>query len=85
LLASVPNSNLAMMFNQLHELKYTDEKEVFLDRDGKTFEILLNYLRNDRKIFPDFKEKHEENLFFKELHFWNIDEEHRAWQEQYFA
>ena len=57
LLASVPNSDLAKVFGELHELKYTDENEVFLDRDGTTFETLLNYLRNDRRIFPDFKEK----------------------------
>lgn len=24
-------------------------------------------------------------MFFKELHYWNIDAEHRAWQEQYLA
>ena len=24
-------------------------------------------------------------MFFKELHYWKIDDEHRAWQEQYLA
>jgi len=85
LLASVEGSDLAKLFNQMHMLKYTDDKEVFLDRDGRTFETLLNYLRNDRKIFPDFKERQDENMFFKELHFWKIDQEHRAWQEQYLG
>jgi hypothetical protein len=37
----------------MHELKIIDD-EVFLDRDGKTFEALVNYLRNDRKVFPEF-------------------------------
>ena len=40
----------------MHELKKIDD-EVFLDRDGKTFETLVNYLRNDRKVFPEFEEK----------------------------
>jgi aspartate aminotransferase len=48
-------------------------EEVFLDRDGKTFETLVNYLRNERKVFPEFTEKNMENHFYKELHFWGID------------
>ena len=64
----------------MHQLKFQGE-EVFLDRDGKTFENVVNYLRNDRKVFPEFNEKHDENMFFKELHYWNIDEEHKAWIE----
>lgn len=55
-LRSVPGSTLAKMFSDMHELKKVDE-EVFLDRDGRTFETLVNYLRNDRKVFPEFTEK----------------------------
>ena len=29
-----------------------NQGEIFIDRDGKTFEMLLNYLRNERKIIP---------------------------------
>jgi hypothetical protein len=35
------------MFNGMHDLKKIDDK-VFLDRDGKSFQYLVNYLRNDR-------------------------------------
>lgn len=56
-----------------------------MDRDGKTFQTLLNYLRNNRKIFPEFSEKYDETMFFKELHYWNVDSEHRNWQEAYLA
>jgi len=70
------------MFSDMHELKKIDD-EVFLDRDGKTFETLVNYLRNDRKVFPEFEDKNRENYFFKELHFWGIDSHNREWQEQY--
>jgi hypothetical protein len=50
-LRSVPDSTLAKYFSDMHELKKIGD-EVFLDRDGKTFETLVNYLRNDRKVFP---------------------------------
>jgi hypothetical protein len=46
---------------------------------------MINYLRNERKVFPEFSEKHEETMFFKELHYWNVDSEHRKWQEAYLA
>ena len=78
LLTSVPGSTLAILFNEMHELKKVND-EVFLDRNGKTFETLIDYLRNDRKVFPEFEDRNEENYFFKELHYWNIDEEHREW------
>ena len=71
-LRSVPNSLLAKMFSDMHELKKINE-EVFLDRDGKTFETLVNYLRNERRVFPEFNDKNQENHFFKELHYWKID------------
>ena len=66
----------------MHELKKINE-EVFLDRDGKTFETLVNYLRNERRVFPEFNDKNQENHFFKELHYWKIDSHNRSWQEQY--
>ena len=65
-LTSVEGSKLAALFSEMHELKKVDD-EVFLDRDGSTFETLVNYLRNERKIFPEFTEKNAENMFFKEL------------------
>lgn len=67
----VPGSTLEKMFNGLHELKKIDE-EVFLDRDGKTFQYLVNYLRNDREVFPEFVDPNDEIHFFKELDFWKI-------------
>ena len=66
----------------MHELKKVDE-EVFIDRDGKTFETLVNYLRNDRKVFPEFTERNAENHFIKELHYWNVDKHVRLWQENF--
>ena len=73
-----PESNLAKIFSGMHELKKIDE-EIFLDRDGVAFETLINYLRNDRKVFPEFVDKNSENQFYKELHYWGIDSEFRDW------
>ena len=81
-LKSVPDSTLSKMFSDMHELKKVDD-EVFLDRDGTTFEALVNYLRNDRKVSPEFTDKNAENHFYKEMHYWGIDRQHRGWQEEY--
>ena len=54
-LRSVPGSTLAKMFSDMHELKET-EGEIFVDRDGKIFELLANYLRNERQVYPDFSD-----------------------------
>ena len=59
------------MFNGMHELKKIDE-EVFLDRDGTTFQHLVNYLRNDREVLPEFSDRNDELMFFKELDFWKV-------------
>jgi hypothetical protein len=73
-LCSVEGSTLSKLFSDMHELKKIDE-EVFLDRDGETFKTLVNYLRNDRKVFPEFSEKNSENMFYKEMKFWGIYED----------
>jgi len=70
-LTLVKDSVLEKMFSGLHELKKIEE-EVFLDRDGKTFLNLVNYLRNDRTVFPEFMDRNDEIHFFKELDFWKI-------------
>ena len=63
-----PGSTLEKMFSGMHELKKIDD-EVFLDRDGKTFQYLVNYLRNDREVLPEFMDRNDEIHFFKELDF----------------
>lgn len=65
------NSTLEKMFNGMHELKKIED-EVFLDRDGTTFQHLVNYLRNDREVLPEFSDRNDELQFFKELDFWKV-------------
>ena len=75
-LRSVPGSLLAKMFSGLHEPKRVQSQnfgdEVFLDRDGKTFLNLVNYLRNNMTVFPEFMDKNDEVHFFEELKYWGI-------------
>ena len=52
MLCSVPGSTLEKMFSGMHELRKVDES-VFIDRDGETFQNLLNFLRNDRRVYPE--------------------------------
>jgi hypothetical protein len=73
-LCSVPNSSLEKMFSGMHELKKVNEA-IFLDRDGKTFQTLINYLRNERKIYPEFDSQNEQRLFSEELNFWGIKDD----------
>ena len=39
----------------VHPLKYTEEGHVFVDRDSHYFEMLINYLRSYRRVWPQFR------------------------------
>lgn len=41
--------------------------KIFIDRDGKSFEHLINYLRNNGLIYPKFQSASEEKMFLAEL------------------
>ena len=41
--------------------------KIFIDRDGKTFEHLINYLMNNGLIYPKFQSSSEEKMFLAEL------------------
>ena len=83
-LRSAEGSRLQQLFSEMHPLKKIND-EVFIDRDGKTFEMLINYLRNDRDVFPEFVDKNSQNMFMKELHYWGIenDTNQKDWLEDY--
>ena len=60
------------MFSNKDLLQKNSDGDIFLDRDGKTFLNMINYLRNDRQEMPKFDSKHAEDLFIKELEFWGL-------------
>ena len=61
-----PNSRLAAMFSGEH----FENGTLFLDRDGKHFRVILNYLRNGELVLPN-GEMSEEELFI-EAEFYQI-------------
>mmetsp|Transcript_36008 Transcript_36008/g.55313 ORF Transcript_36008/g.55313 Transcript_36008/m.55313 type:complete len:96 (+) Transcript_36008:428-715(+) len=71
-LCSVPGSLLYTMFGGKHQLKKADDDKVCLDRDPKSFEAMVNYLRNKRLEYPKFEDYAEKELFNKELDHWGI-------------
>ena len=54
-------------------MRKSNDGFIFLDRDGKTFLNVINYLRNDRKNFPAFETKLEQDLFIQELNYWKLN------------
>lgn len=36
---------------------------IYIDRDPETFEIMINFLRNEKKYFPKFRHRRERELF----------------------
>ena len=68
-------STLQKMFSGNHELKVFDDGSIFLDRDGKIFGYPVNYLRNNRRVYPEFTDLNDQKLFQEELNFWGIKDD----------
>ena len=68
-LMKYPNSALAKMFSGRHNLIKINDR-IFIDRDGKTFLLLLSYLRNDK--IPNFEDEKTKENFIEELDYWQI-------------
>lgn len=75
MLCTAKGSLLEQMFNGTHDISVKQDGKIFLDRDGETFLSLVNYLRNNREVFPKFVSKDEEQMFTKELEFWDMKED----------
>ena len=75
LLCKVEGSLLQQMFCGVHDLPVNQHGNIFLDRDGSTFLALINYLRNNRDEFPQFANPGDQQLFVKELQFWDLNQD----------
>ena len=53
LLTSIPGSLLEQTFSGYHEHTVIKDK-IFMDRDGPSFEHMVNYLRHQRNYLPSF-------------------------------
>ena len=50
------------MFSDELTLIQQEDGIVYLDRNGKIFEAMIDYLRSDRKVFPKFNEFNDQLL-----------------------
>ena len=46
-----PDSILAAMFSAKFEVKPLEDEALFIDRDGKHFRFMLNYLRTENELW----------------------------------
>ena len=51
-LQSVEGSTLSKMFSGKHEVKKNKDGAIMVDRDFEMFNIMINYLRNNRSEYP---------------------------------
>lgn len=68
-LRKYPNSALATLFSGRHKLPYHNGR-IFIDRDGTSFQLMLQFLRNGK--IPPFLDQIQRECFFEELDFWQI-------------
>jgi len=61
-LRSVEDSRLSRMFSDELTLIQQEDGIVYLDRNGKIFEAMIDYLRGERKVFPKFNEFNDQLL-----------------------
>ena len=71
LLTSVAGSLLEKTFSGKHNLKKVEDN-IFIDRDPKIFEMILNYLRYDCNYIPKDITTEQKRLFEMEVHYWSI-------------
>ena len=58
------------------------DNSIYLDRDPVIFEIIINYLRNDKKEYPKFIHRRERDQFRQELEYWEIAYNQDKWNLQ---
>ena len=71
-LQTVEGSTLGKMFSGKHEVKKNNKGEIVLDRDFDTFNLMINYLRNNRAEYPAFESGLQSQAFEQELDFWDV-------------
>jgi len=68
----VEDSLLERTFSGRFNLK-TVKDAVYLDRDPKIFEMLLNYLRHNRNYIPQNVDAETKKLFCMEVIHWGVE------------
>lgn len=71
LLTKISYSLLGRAFSNPSKLKFQSDGSIFIDRNGKYFELILDYLRNDCSL-PDLHDEQAQLMFEKELDYWKL-------------
>ena len=71
LLCSIPESTLEAQFSGRHPHTKSGGA-IFVDRNPKMFEMVLNYLRNGGR-FPTIQDPELKKLFEEEIDYWQLD------------
>ena len=76
-LCKVPDSSLARMFQDKKSLKMIKSR-VFIDRNPKYFEVIIDYLRNDLKPI-EVQDEYTKRQVDREIEYWGLykNEDHR--------
>lgn len=59
------------MFLNPDRLKRCSDNSIFIDRNGKYFGLILDYLRNNCSL-PEITDEYTQLMFEKELNFWKL-------------
>eukprot|EP01062_Namystynia_karyoxenos_P030965 TRINITY_DN23015_c0_g1_i1.p1 TRINITY_DN23015_c0_g1~~TRINITY_DN23015_c0_g1_i1.p1 ORF type:complete len:479 (+),score=115.42 TRINITY_DN23015_c0_g1_i1:146-1582(+) len=70
-LLSQPDSMLAAMFSGRYQIQTDDQQRYFIDRDGKYFDIILNFLR-DGSVGP-IPDEHVRDRVIREARFYTLE------------
>lgn len=65
-----PESVLSILISDRHNIKYDDNKYIFIDRDGHIFKIILNSMRYGKIILPNNFEDYE--LLANEINYYKL-------------
>eukprot|EP01084_Bolivina_argentea_P234610 394977_1 len=71
-LSRYPNSVLFKMFEGKFSLKPNKDGSYFIDRNGKYFDLILDYMRTGKLIIPDQNQKYLLNHLLSESEFYQI-------------
>ena len=75
LLCSIPNSMLEAKFSGRHPIEKKNGK-VYINRNPTSFEYLVDYLRNPKKL-PKLENKYQLDKLYNELEYWGLRSTHQ--------
>ena len=76
ILTKFPQSKLAELLSSNSDTKFVDNN-IFIDRNPKMFEYVLDYLRTGQKQFI-FQDKPLKILFDLELDYWKLENKQKT-------